>query len=1192
MRGEPVGEREDLLDALWARVLAIPEEGFDQVMADEALAEAERLAALVKADRDDVKARYCLGWIHLSRFPGLPEEEGRIALAEAVSMFVPCFLKGATPDLPAVSLPESVMPRVLISAALHTAVLAQESKEAADPDGLATAAAHWKLIVDATPPDDHERPSYLNHLGTTLAGLYRLNEDPDTLDAAIDAFERASAVMAADDPERAVPLGNLRDALRLRYARTTAAADLDASVEAARRAADVPLSSETGDRNRARLADQLRGLADMFQKNAEGEGEDDTSEVYRELGRQFRQKAADLGSDDDLRGARRWESYASASEYRFDLRSDLESLDAAISAYERALERTATGEDERAELMNSLAVALTKRFLQTSVPADQARYTELIRQSLATTTDAVDAARYRGNLAVALLVTSAQRSDLEGVDTAVDMARRALADLPPGHPAEADVRSGLSLGLRFRSQLIQSLADAQEAVELGQASATASEDLPKQAQRVANLAFSQTLLAQRTLQPAGLDPAISVGRAAVAACPEGDPTRFLLLGHLAQLLLMRYRAEGRPADLEEAIGTGRLALAAVSASPRHGELGSALLNLGIALQTRFEQESDPADLDQAIECFRKGRSSLPIPALQVACMALLASALETRGTRADRASAVRLLTAAAEGEEFPPTARIMAAREGARLQAASSRPAASDLLRGAVLLLPRVVPRRLERDDQQYAIGQFDGLAADAAALTLADRTLPPGKRAVRALRLLEAGRAVLLSQALETRTDLTELGSEHRELADRYVALCTELERGSGAAADRTARAFAELQEQIRALPGFASFGLPTRGEDLVAQARGGHLVVFNVSRYRCDALVVTPKGVRTVRLRGLTYDAVTRMVDVFQQALRDCTDENSDPRTAQSVLARILRYLHHRATFPALAALGHDRVPRKGLPLPRVWWAPGGRLGQLPIHAAGYHGVTPGRYRWAVMDRVISSYTPTIGALQHARQRAARAPSLPDRALVVALATTPGLPGTARLAAVAKEAALVRGLLPDPVLLCEPGLFTGPSAGAADLPTTTNVLENLPGCTISHFVCHGTSDPADPSRSRLILQDPDTPLTVSALAPVDIGNARLAYLSACSTAATAGTDLLDESIHLTSAFQLAGFPHVIGNLWEASDGVAQRIAERFYAGITTGDGPDPGRSAASLHNAVQEIRSDNPDHPFLWAGYLHAGA
>ncbi|MFR9795179.1 CHAT domain-containing protein [Streptomyces sp. MS06] len=1190
MRGEPVGEREELLDALWARLLAIPEEGFAQVMAGEALAEAERLAELIKADADDVKARYCLGWIYFSRFPHLPEEEGKAALAEATQMFVPCFLKGATPDLPPASIPEELMPRVLISAALSTGVLLVQSEKAADQVGLSTAAAHWKLIVDATPPDHDNLPSRLNSLGHTLTCLYKLNKDPDALDAAIDAFDRASATMAADDPGRAVPLGNLRNTLQLRFERTKAAADLDASVEAARRAAGVPLSSDTGDRKRARLADQLTGLADMFQN--ESEGEDGTSEIHSELSRHFREKAADLGSDDDLQQSRRWESYASALESRFDLRSDLESLDAAISAYEAALAGTAMGENERAELMNSLATALTRRFLQTSAPADQARYTDLLRQSLATTTDAVDAARYRGNLAMALLVTSAQQSDVEELDTAIDMARQALADLPPGHRAEADIQNGLALGLRLRSQLIQSLADAQEAVELGEASATAPEDLPRQAQRIANLAVSQAILAERTLQPAGLDQAISMSRAAVTACPEGDPTRFLFLGHLAQLLMTRYRAEGRPADLDEAVGIGRQAVAAVSASPRHGELGSALISLGIALQARFERESDPADLDEAIERFRIALGSLRMPLLQVVCMLQLASALKLRGTRADRKSAVALLAAAADGEAFPPTARIMAARDGAMLQATSHRARASALLKGAVLLLPRVVPHRLARDDQQYAISQFDGLAADAAALTLADRTQSPAERAVRALQLLEAGRAVLLSQALETRSDLTELRGEHRQLAERYVALCAELERGSGTAAGRTARAFAELQEQIRALPGFASFGLPTRGEDLVAQARGGHLVVFNVSRYRCDALVVTPKGVRAVRLRGLTYDAVTRMVDVFQRALRDCTDENSDPRTAQSILTRILQHLFHRAALPALAALGHDRVRREGLPLPRVWWAPGGRLGQLPIHAAGYHGVASGRFRWAVMDRVVSSYTPTIGALQHARQRAAKAPGLPDRALVVALATTPGLPGAVRLAAVAREAALVRGLLPEPVLLCEPGLFTDSSANAAALPTTANVLENLPRCTISHFVCHGTSDPANPSRSRLLLQDPDAPLTVSALAPVDIGNARLAYLSACSTAATAGTELLDEAIHLTSAFQLAGFPHVIGNLWEASDSVAQRIAERFYAGIGSRDGLDPGRSAESLHNAVQEVRSDNPDHPFLWAGYLHAGA
>ena len=80
-----------------------------------------------------------------------------------------------------------------------------------------------------------------------------------------------------------------------------------------------------------------------------------------------------------------------------------------------------------------------------------------------------------------------------------------------------------------------------------------------------------------------------------------------------------------------------------------------------------------------------------------------------------------------------------------------------------------MAPRQLERSDQQYAIGGFAGLASDAAALALADRREGRGgqQAAVRALGLLEAGRAVLLSQALDTRSDLTDLRREHPELAD-----------------------------------------------------------------------------------------------------------------------------------------------------------------------------------------------------------------------------------------------------------------------------------------------------------------------------------------------------------------------------------------------------------------------------------------
>ncbi|GAA0437428.1 hypothetical protein Acor_49800 [Acrocarpospora corrugata] len=91
--------------------------------------------------------------------------------------------------------------------------------------------------------------------------------------------------------------------------------------------------------------------------------------------------------------------------------------------------------------------------------------------------------------------------------------------------------------------------------------------------------------------------------------------------------------------------------------------------------------------------------------------------------------------------EAPPSLRIGAGRQGARLSADPRR--AARLMENAVRLLPTAAPYQLGRSDQQHLIGEFAGLAADAAALALADPGAPAGERAARALRLLETGRAV-----------------------------------------------------------------------------------------------------------------------------------------------------------------------------------------------------------------------------------------------------------------------------------------------------------------------------------------------------------------------------------------------------------------------------------------------------------------
>lgn len=92
---------------------------------------------------------------------------------------------------------------------------------------------------------------------------------------------------------------------------------------------------------------------------------------------------------------------------------------------------------------------------------------------------------------------------------------------------------------------------------------------------------------------------------------------------------------------------------------------------------------------------------------------------------------------------------------------------------------------------------------------------------------------------------------------------------------------------------------------------------------------------------------------------------------------------------------------------------------------------------------------------------------------------------------------------------------------------------------------------------------------------------------------AVTDSPELADEAIHLTSAFQLAGFPHVVGTLWEIDDAIAVDIADNFYSGLQAGKGTiETSNAAQALHDAIRAARGKFPDCPSLWAAHLHAGA
>jgi CHAT domain-containing protein len=124
------------------------------------------------------------------------------------------------------------------------------------------------------------------------------------------------------------------------------------------------------------------------------------------------------------------------------------------------------------------------------------------------------------------------------------------------------------------------------------------------------------------------------------------------------------------------------------------------------------------------------------------------------------------------------------------------------------------------------------------------------------------------------------------------------------------------------------------------------------------------------------------------------------------------------------------------------------------------------------------------------------------------------------------------------------------------------------------------------------LLLDDRATaPLTVTELMSLELRHPQLAYLSACETAVNANIQLLDEPIHLASAFHLAGFPRVVGTLWAISDSIAARVSQDFYDTVlAAGSGFDD--SAIALHHAVLEARKAARSMPSIWASFIHLGA
>ncbi|MFJ1969177.1 CHAT domain-containing protein [Streptomyces sp. NPDC087903] len=1016
----------------------------------------------------------------------------------------------------------------------------------------------------AAGPDSVHLPTVLSNLGISYHARFERGGDVNDLARAIECQEQAVAVTPDPHPDRGLRLNNLAAVHHTRFARTADPADLERAISVGEAAvaampADHPVRG-------ACLSNVGSALHERFQRTGS------VSDLHRAI--DYGEQAVAHPTDSPPERGRRLSNLALAYQSRFERTGDLDDLHRAVERGEHAVAATPDDHPDRALYLGNLAMAYSTRHSRTGDVDDLDRAVEHRERAVERTPpDHQILAKHLTSLAADRGTRFHRTGDVADVDRAIEAAKRAVARTPADHPDLVLRLNNLGTALQARYSHFGDTADLNGSIEQkARALAATPADHPLHPRYATNLGLAHRARFARAGDLADLDRAVELCRLAVAATPEDHPDLAPRLSVLASAHLARHRRTESAVDLTESIALGERAL---SLAPHdHPVRPLYLSNLGVALQARFKVNADPADRDRMVDLNREALAATPGDhTLHAKRVFNLAIGLENQAgdDTVHRVDIQKLAILAVAPCPSPPADQVRAGWVTGRIaHAAGEHETARRLLDAAVALLPSVPARETSYADQEHRLDGYLGLVGEAVAVHCALDD-PVG-----AIQAGEQGRGILLASQLDARTDLSGLQGEHPELARHFQQVrdglsapvgdglqAPDLDGPSAHLGDerrRLWRSYDALLAEIRRLPGWDRFLLPPTWDDLRRAAAGRTVVLVNTGSRRSDAIIVTADAAPTlVPLPDLALPDVDARTTELSRATTDTGSLVGELRR-QRILSDLLGWLWDTAVGPVLEAL--DRLsPRDGTRA-RVWWMPTGLLGLLPLHAAGRPG-EPG-----ALDRVVSSYTPTFRALLGARGQTAEAPR---RQLTVALERTPGLPD---LPATAAEATTLHARLPDAVLVMN------------EQATVDRVLTALPEARWAHFACHADTDLLAPSQGGLHLHDGLLP--IAEISRLRLHGAELAYLSACSTGHV-GRRHANESTHLASAFQLAGFRNVIASLWPLNDAVAATAADRFYRLLPPNRDAD--QAAVALHQVTRELRAEHTERPHLWASLIHSG-
>ncbi|KAH7109907.1 hypothetical protein B0J13DRAFT_293914 [Dactylonectria estremocensis] len=266
-----------------------------------------------------------------------------------------------------------------------------------------------------------------------------------------------------------------------------------------------------------------------------------------------------------------------------------------------------------------------------------------------------------------------------------------------------------------------------------------------------------------------------------------------------------------------------------------------------------------------------------------------------------------------------PFHRVRAAALCLKLLATQHRvDEAIDLGTGILDLLPSVHTRALDRNDQQFVMSTFAGAASDLCAFFLS------ANRLSEALEYLEQGRAVIISQLLDDRTDVSLLRRDHSQLADQYQSLVDEMNTHIRQTTPdvvetlirkRRQEAAAKLDmclKEIRRVPGHERFILGQTVAKMQESVTEGSIVVINVTDFRSDAILISNNILTTITFPDLSAS------DARSWVSKDwSTKKKAEQRGKNNQFLDYLSWLWHACVKHILAEISAtQKHPSEGLP------------------------------------------------------------------------------------------------------------------------------------------------------------------------------------------------------------------------------------------------------------------------------------